>query len=100
MIAKEGVAIVKKVRTGPGLVARVLGRSDDDSAGEDEPPKTGDTVPGISFCIPFATPVKKPAMAPSFSSQLLVEKLLNLRIVRVGGQTPFVERLGCGQVKS
>jgi hypothetical protein len=35
-----GVARVEKDRTDPELVGRVVGRSDDDSAGEDEPPKT------------------------------------------------------------
>jgi hypothetical protein len=35
-----GVAIVEKDGTDPELVGRVVGRSDDDSAGEDEPPKT------------------------------------------------------------
>jgi hypothetical protein len=62
--AEVGVEIVEKIRTDPELVGRVVGRSDDDTAVEDEPPKTEDTVPRISFCIPFATPVKTPAMAP------------------------------------
>jgi hypothetical protein len=38
--AEVGVAIVEKDKTDPELVGRVVGRSDDDSAGEDEPPKT------------------------------------------------------------
>jgi hypothetical protein len=38
--AEVGVAIVEKDRTDPELVGRVVGRSDDDGAGEDEPPKT------------------------------------------------------------
>jgi hypothetical protein len=35
-----GVAIVEKVMTDPELVGRIVGRLDDDCAGEDEPPKT------------------------------------------------------------
>jgi hypothetical protein len=38
--AEVGVAVVVKVRTGPELVGRAVGRLDGDSAGEDEPPKT------------------------------------------------------------
>ena len=38
--AEVDVAIVEKDRTDPELVGRVVGASDDDSAGEDEPPKT------------------------------------------------------------
>jgi hypothetical protein len=38
--AEVGVAMVEKVRTDPELVGREVGRLDDDSAGEDEPPKT------------------------------------------------------------
>jgi hypothetical protein len=106
--AEAGVAMVEKVRTDPGVVDRVVGhgKSDDDSAGEDEPPKTGGTVPRIFFCIPFATPVKNASDGPQdqiflrFSGQLLVEKLLILRILRVGGRTPFVERLGRSHVES
>jgi hypothetical protein len=82
--AEVGVAMVEKVRTDPGVVDRVVGhgKSDDDSAGEDEPPKTGGTVPRIFFCIPFATPVKNASDGPQdqiflrFSGQLLVENFL------------------------
>jgi hypothetical protein len=38
--AEVGVAIVEKVRTDPEVVGGVVGVSDNDSAGEDEPPKT------------------------------------------------------------
>ena len=62
--AEVAVTIVEKVRTDPELMGRVVGRSDDDSTGEDEPSKSGDTVPRISSCIPFATPVKMPVMDP------------------------------------
>ena len=38
--AEVDIAIVEEDRTDPEDVGRVVGRSDDDSAGEDEPPKT------------------------------------------------------------
>ena len=38
--AEVDVAMVGKDRTDPEVVGRVVGRLDDDSAGEDEPPKT------------------------------------------------------------
>jgi hypothetical protein len=52
--AEVGVAMLEKVRTDPELVGRVLGRSDGDT---DEPPKTYYSVPRISLCRSFATPV-------------------------------------------
>lgn len=38
--AGVGVAMVEKVMTDPELVGRIVGRLDDNGAGEDEPPKT------------------------------------------------------------
>lgn len=38
--AEVDVAIVEKDGTDPEVVGRVVGRSDNDGAGEDEPPKT------------------------------------------------------------
>jgi hypothetical protein len=68
-----GVAIMERVRTDPELV----GRDQMTIAPEDEPPKTRH-VPRISFCIPSATPLKTPAMAPKtkYSFIFLVSSLL------------------------
>jgi hypothetical protein len=38
--AGVGVAMVETVMTDPEVVGRIVGRLDDDGAGEDEPPKT------------------------------------------------------------
>jgi len=92
--AVVGVALVKKVRTDPEVlvVGRVVGKPDDDSArgrtSKDQRDRTKDLL-----CIPFATPIKMPAMAPKteYSFVFLVSSLLKNFLF--SGSSGSVDRL-------